>query len=332
MGLHPIYAFQNKASRPRAIIWTGTALTALVLFIAVMVGTTTSYWFCAELCHKVQDDSITSYLRSTHSKVSCVSCHMPPGADPVTFLLHKVEALGELPPTLDNSFEVPLNPLSEVALDESKFPDIACTQCHDMSTREVTATHGMKTNHNAHTKAGVRCTICHNRTAHNESGEWEPRTVTPSTGERAWKHPNYMSMYGCFRCHSQSLQVAVSGECSDCHTTQHDLRPTDHKTDNFRFAHGQFAVEEDLRYERVLEYFAGEGFNAEWTAARKNHDIERLRENYVAEQRGEKPASGGHGAAFEWPVMPVEAVHRCYMCHNKTRYCDACHVEKGVSY
>ena len=79
-----VEAFKNPVSRPRAIIWTGTILSLVCLLFVVMFFATTSYWFCAEICHKVQDDSINTFNRSSHSKVSCVSCHMPVNADVIT--------------------------------------------------------------------------------------------------------------------------------------------------------------------------------------------------------------------------------------------------------
>ena len=69
------------------------------MIAAVMIpvlGVTSTRWFCAEGCHKVQDDTIIAYQHSSHSKISCMACHMPVNANPVIFLLHKAEALGEL--------------------------------------------------------------------------------------------------------------------------------------------------------------------------------------------------------------------------------------------
>jgi NapC/NirT cytochrome c family, N-terminal region len=91
--------FKDPARRPRFIVWTGAVILVLAAVMIVALGVTSTRWFCAEGCHKVQDDTITAYDRSTHSQVSCMACHMPVNADPITFILHKAEALGEPSPT-----------------------------------------------------------------------------------------------------------------------------------------------------------------------------------------------------------------------------------------
>ena len=62
--------FRDPARRPRYILWTLAAVFGLVAFMIVALGVTSSYWFCAEVCHKVQDDTITAYQNSTHNKVN----------------------------------------------------------------------------------------------------------------------------------------------------------------------------------------------------------------------------------------------------------------------
>ena len=84
-------------------------LFGVVAVMILALGVTSSYWFCADVCHKVQDDTITAYNTSTHSEINCMACHMPANADPVTFLLHKVTALGELYLTVTGNYEIPLN-------------------------------------------------------------------------------------------------------------------------------------------------------------------------------------------------------------------------------
>ena len=131
--------FKNPASRPRYIIW---ALVAVLVIAGVMIpvlGVTSTRWFCSEGCHKVQDDTIIAYQHSAHSEISCMACHMPVAANPVIFLIHKAEALGELAQTVTNSYELPLNAESEVAL---TMTEDKCTQCHSPSTRKFTPSDG----------------------------------------------------------------------------------------------------------------------------------------------------------------------------------------------
>ncbi len=107
------------------------------------LGVTSSYWFCADVCHKVQDDTITAYNNSSHSQVNCMACHMPANADPLTFMLHKVEALGELYLTATGNYEIPLNGESHLAMDGEHMPSTQCTQCHS-DNRIPTPTKGVR--------------------------------------------------------------------------------------------------------------------------------------------------------------------------------------------
>ncbi|MDR1776179.1 MAG: hypothetical protein LBS17_07055 [Actinomycetes bacterium] len=312
--------YADPVTRPRAIIVTGTAIMCVIMFALVMVFATTSYWFCAEICHSVQDDSISAYKRSTHSQVSCVSCHMPVGANPVVFLLHKVEALGELPPTITGTFEVPLNPASRLAMSEEAFPPETCLQCH-RAVPDVTPSFGLQPNHEIHADHDLRCTFCHNRVAHSESGEWEPQTVNPRTGESSWKHVNYISMAGCFRCHGQKDGAPASGECTNCHVSYHDLRPADHKVDSWKTTHSASAIREQLRVSAVVLYYANRGVDAKVTPARKVRDVALLDK----EEKGRRLTEEEKETQAQWPLAPMSAVERCTMCHLKVDDCDPCH-------
>jgi hypothetical protein len=150
--------FKDPVRRPRYIIWTGTAVLMLAGVMIVALGVTSSYWFCSEACHKVQDDTITAYDNSSHSEVSCMACHMPVSADPFTFILHKAEALGELYLTVTDNFEIPLNGTSHLAMDGHVMGSKQCTQCHS-SNRVVTASPGIIIDHAVHEEADVHCTV-----------------------------------------------------------------------------------------------------------------------------------------------------------------------------
>ena len=129
--------FKDPIRRPRFIVWTGVAmLVAFSLFVIVLGGTSTR-WFCANACHKVQDDLIASYEKGTHAQISCLACHEPVNANMVTFMLLKMKALGELYRATTNTYELPLNPGSALALNKEEMPTEQCTQCHS-SNRKVT--------------------------------------------------------------------------------------------------------------------------------------------------------------------------------------------------
>lgn len=309
MGFRPIAAFKNRQTRARAIIWTGVLALVVILVMGIAVAATTSYWFCAEICHKVQDDSIDAYNRSSHSKVSCVSCHMPPGADPVTFLLHKVEALAELPPTIFNTYTLPLNPDSHIALDAKQFPDLSCTQCHNLENRVVTASEGIIIDHEVHMDSGVRCTFCHNRVAHDESDPWTPKLSSPGETEKAAKHQDYMEMTACYRCHGLEEGSPATGECAACHTPGFELMPPDHFEPHFMSVHGKLAIAEHEKNRAAEEKH---GVSAP-TPAEKSSQVAALKST---NKKGDKN---------KWPVAPADTINRCYTCHVQESFCDSCH-------
>jgi hypothetical protein len=296
--------FKDPASRPRFIIW---ALAAVLVIAGVMIpvlGVTSTRWFCAEGCHKVQDDTITAYQHSAHSEISCMACHMPVNANPVIFLIHKAEALGELAQTVTNSYELPLNAESEVAL---TMTEDKCTQCHSPATRKFTPSEGIKIDHKVHAEKAVTCTLCHNRTAHVEDF---PLTLkNPETGEPNTKHADFMMMTACFRCHGQEEKAPAPGTCAACHPAGFDLRPPSHEaTGAFVAKHGEIALEVEKEVKKTL----AETGQQIVTGERKAEFEEASKEN-----------AAKHEMVGEI-IPPVGAINECGTCH-KDAFCLACH-------
>lgn len=215
-----IDAFADPKRRPRALIWTGVVVLAVAVLMVVAIGVTSTYWFCANGCHRVQDDTITAYDASSHANVSCMACHMPVGADPVTFVFHKAEALGELYLTVTNSFELPLNGHSKLALEMESGQ---CTQCHS-SNRAFTPSRGIVIDHGIHAENDIACTVCHNRVAHPENFELALEGNRP--------HGDFMTMTACFRCHSQEVGNPP-GACAACHPEDFEFKPASHLQPGF---------------------------------------------------------------------------------------------------
>ncbi len=306
--------FKNPATRPRFIIWTGVAVFALAAVMIVALGVTSTRWFCAEGCHKVQDDSIIAYEHSPHKNISCMACHMPAGADPITFILHKAEALGELYLTVTDNFELPLNGHSHVSL---TMASAQCTQCHALDTRKVTPSAGILIDHEVHASKGVECTYCHNRVAHVE--DFELTLNDPSTGERNKPHANFSSMTACFRCHVQGdVKAAVAsltapGECSACHTPGFELKPASHKeADFFPAKHGELANAEAERVAEALAEVGGAGEGEEHSS---------LKLPSIGTDKA-YASSGGETLGTQLPA--VETINECYTCHAE-KFCTDCH-------
>ncbi|HEY5507005.1 MAG TPA: cytochrome c3 family protein [Coriobacteriia bacterium] len=287
--------FRDPVRRPRYIVWTFTIVFALAAFMVVALGATSTFWFCAEVCHKVQDDTIEAYKASVHSQISCMACHEPVGADTVTFLLAKIKSAGEVIPTVGNTFSLPLNAGSALALTGGhEMGSQQCTQCHT-ATRKTTPPAGLIINHKVHADAGIWCTVCHNRVAHNDTVA-QPKLVAPN-GTKNTVHPNFMKMDACFRCHDLGGAVKMTGAgaktapgtCATCHTSDFTLTPASHTAADWKLlGHGSAAKEADTEYRTALT---------------------------------EKQALVDEGIAayLGAPVSP------CYTCHEQAKFCDTCH-------
>jgi len=293
--------FKDPVRRPRFIVWTFAIVLALAAFVVVMLGATSTRWFCAEVCHKVQDDTIAAYEKSSHAEISCMACHEPVNADTFTFLIAKVKSGLEVIPTVGNTFSLPLNPGSALALKGGhEMGSQQCTQCHSPN-RVVTASVGLITNHKAHADAGVWCTLCHNRVAHNDK-DVAPVLVAPN-GTKNVVHPDFMKMDACFRCHDLESKVkmtglgakAAPGVCTTCHPAGFELVPESHKA-------------------------------ADWTSTVHGGKAkEILKEMGTLEAEAKNLQEEGITPYLAAPVNP------CFTCHVESKFCEPCHAKLKVS-
>jgi hypothetical protein len=288
--------FKDPVRRPRYIVWTFVAVFGLAIFMIIALGATSTRFFCAEVCHKVQDDTIASYEASAHSEISCMACHEPVNADPLTFVIKKASSLGELITTVTNKFHLPLNEGSALSLNEDEMGSQQCTQCHS-AKRKVTPSAGMIIDHKVHAAEGIWCTVCHNRTAHNEVDA--PPQLRDPFGNANTAHPDFMKMNACFRCHDLSGQKgpkwSAPGKCSTCHLPSFNLVPDTHTAADWM----------------------GKGHSAAASAA--------------DEAYGEGLAEAKSLTAEGVPAQLAAPVQECYECHDKTTFCDACHARLKVS-
>lgn len=290
--------FKDKERRPRYIIWSGVATVTLALLVIVALGVTSTYWFCANACHKVQDDTIIAYDSSAHSEVSCMACHMPVGADPITFLLHKTEALGELYLTATNTFELPLNSGSHLALDGDHMGSEQCTQCHGPN-REITPSPGILIDHDVHEENEVHCAVCHNRVAHPEDFEL---TLAGNS-----KHEDFMTMTACFRCHSQDEESEAPGACDACHTPEFELKPDNHFEVGFYQKGGESAGHAAMSRE-------GASSSSEGTGSSEAGD--------GMQSGGLSDSHDSDGHALD--LVAAAEVYYCGTCHAED-FCTSCH-------
>ena len=338
--------FKDPVRRPRFVIWSGVAVLGFAVFMIVALGATSTRWFCAQVCHHVQDDAIAAYENSTHSEISCMACHEPVDADPVTFLFAKAKSLLEIPPAVMNTFELPLNPGSALSLKGGhEMGSQQCVQCHS-TNREVTPAKGILINHKVHEDKGVWCTVCHNRIAHNEL---EVKLNNPN-GSPSKKHDNFMKMDACFRCHAlegndkPEGQWQATGKCSACHTASFTLKPANHSEPGFYKLYGDSKGHAELARETRSEVASAA---AEAKVLEEEGITPQLtkKASYSSTCHVEKTfCTGCHGVEMPHPagfaknhgVVGKKSPKVCANCHAKgaanaagTAFCNSCHHPQG---
>lgn len=287
MKRDPFAAFRNPATRPRAVIWTGLLVVGLVIFSAVSVIGTSVNWFCTDPCHVVHEDNTKTFVAGTHSQVNCVACHEPVNANPLVFIIKKIEVAPDAIPTILGTFHLPMNENHFVAL---RMGDEYCTQCHSLATRDVTPTRGIIIDHDVHAKGDVTCTTCHNRVAHPEEG-----IEYTLPGDE--KHEDWMTMDACFRCHDLEPGGAAPGTCSACHPADFDLVPPSHDATGWYEAFGESGGHAQAAVDEAAAVSEAASRTAEWPEVEK---------------------------AIGPVLQPAATVNTCYTCHRRS-FCTDCH-------
>ena len=349
-GFFLVEGFRDSRSRPRYIIWTGVGVLLFAVVMILALGVTSTYWFCASVCHKVQDDTIIAYNRSTHNEISCMACHEPVNANPIVFVMKKAESLGELYLTATNKYELPLNPESEVS---KEMTSEQCTQCHNMGNRVITPTSGIIIDHKIHAQKGMTCSQCHNRVAHNENFAL---TLKNPNGEPNKKHEDFMKMPRCVRCHTQEKGGTAPGACSTCHLPNFQLTPENHSSASWYTLHGPSNGHSDLAQEDreycptchskkfcadchgvVMPHPAGFQKNHVAVAGAKPQVCANCHTQSASAANAQQFCSNCHhqGADPKKPWLPqhsqvvdTQGAEGCFECHNPT-YCAECHVNGG---
>lgn len=337
MAKFSLAGFKDPVRRPRYIVWTGVVVLVLAVVVVFALGATSTRWFCAQVCHSVQDDSIAAYEASTHSEISCMACHEPVNADTVTFLLAKVKSGLEVIPTVRNTYELPLNPGSALSLKGGKeMGSQQCTQCHSKN-REVTPSKGIIIDHAVHEEKDVWCTVCHNRIAHNE--EAAPPTLTDPRGEKNKRHPDFMKMDGCFRCHDLEGKKTAPGACSACHTADFPLKPANHlKAEFYPKGHAELAREHEKEFEEVAKeakILEEEGIRKDLAAPVDYCATCHIKSKFCDSCHGMEIPHPEEFKTKTHPQVVKTSFAKCVMCHGEpatTGFCSDCHHGKKIGW
>lgn len=216
---------------------------SIVFMVALMAGIQQqmrSPNFCG-LCHMMKPELYT-WQASSHSKVACVTCHVPPGID--NYLKFNLNMVKEFVLAVTGTYTSPIRMMGAI-------PSESCKECHNMDNRRTTVSGDLIIPHDLHEKKGIACAKCHKGIAHGNILE---RRVTYSSDYGRWNEAVGKSMMSdnkfvapdmdtCMRCHKLKR---VSLSCETCHTTV--MIPQDHQDKDFKYGkHGKIASK-DLVY------------------------------------------------------------------------------------
>ena len=286
------------------------AVVAVVVVIPVWATDTPTY--CASC--KATKAAGASWRTSTHAKVSCVACHVPPGVGNAVkwrtrewlniwadyLNVPQVASRGERP---GNANCLACHTLNGIP---SQFQDIrmphevhvdlrnlTCADCHNQVAHPKPGSSG----------TGVSMAVC--SMCHNENGAPSDCSVCHITPPPKDVHPkDYLQTHGkqaladpesCLRCHHSKAEF-----CDPCHA-----RPTpDHFSGTWRYTHGATAKKDPL---------GCTGCHDQKTFCDQCHRVQHPADWVQA-----------HGA------VAAKSGDACLVCHPRSM-CDRCHQQRGVT-
>ena len=160
-------------------------------------------------------DRMDHWKTSTHGRVSCVQCHVPPGVG-----AHVMFAVRSIPAFYAQLVQGP----SETNLLGAPSTE-ACQKCHT-NYRQVSPDGDLLIPHRAHVEIlKVECVACHEDLVHSEN-------------DKGFNRP---SMRRCLeQCHDGEQ---ATEECTDCHTRKH--APDNHFDDDWLEVHAEQSESEE---------------------------------------------------------------------------------------
>jgi nitrate/TMAO reductase-like tetraheme cytochrome c subunit len=139
----PVVDFRQ--SRTRRVALTIGTLTAMNVVIVLVAGYGSLHWmespeFCGQVCHEPMHPQYTAWQNASHSKVTCVQCHIGEGGE--AFVHYKTAGVRQLFHVVTNNYPRPIPGVADMrpALE-------TCGNCHwpDRSVGDalrVTRTYG----------------------------------------------------------------------------------------------------------------------------------------------------------------------------------------------
>lgn len=116
-------------SKHRKTVVLGIVLSVITFITFGVIGYegyhfTESPYFCGMVCHQIMEPEYAAYKRSSHAKISCVDCHIGPGAD--WFVKAKLSGLRQVVAAFTGSYSRPI----PAPVEHLRPARDTCEQCH----------------------------------------------------------------------------------------------------------------------------------------------------------------------------------------------------------
>ncbi len=304
----------------------------LLLILALMVGAlqlTSTPLFC-QSCHEMRPEYVT-WKASAHNKISCVDCHIEPGAQ--NFVKHKLNSFKQIYDHFTG------NVLTPISLD-IPIKDAVCERCHS-TNRVVTPTGDIQIPHRVHKQNGVTCVTCHSAVVHaniseagfTADGNW---TKWPDTVGKAYVRHDFMkfSMTDCLKCHKEQGKGPGPDDCKACHTKL--VKPASHLVPNFlNGQHGQMALQDVAQCDKCHQVTHN---SKTLHNSSDNPAVVYARTNDFCTNCHMKSKPARHGVDWRKAHGALAAQNKagCLVCHDESKpvdkgvatitYCYQCHV------
>ncbi|MHB9057148.1 MAG: cytochrome c3 family protein [Paludibacteraceae bacterium] len=192
----------QKGNKKRNWLLIGLiAVIAIGLLSGVTLKVTSTPQFCSS-CHEMSPE-FTTWEVTSHSKIACVTCHIPPG--PVNLVKHKLASVQQLAEHITGKIPQP------IAMN-TIINNNVCEQCHS-SMRKVTPSGDILIPHDKHLAQGIACVACHGGVAHGFvaerglTGKEDYDTWTIAKADKVTKFDGLKTaMEVCLDCHDQVNQ------------------------------------------------------------------------------------------------------------------------------
>ncbi|RXJ01678.1 cytochrome C [Anaerobacillus alkaliphilus] len=325
---------ENKYWKSLKRVKIATLLIAGIIVLALSlnfgVHATSTSQFCSS-CHMMTPQALTWEV-SSHSSVECKDCHVAPGIE--NLVDAKVGGLRELYHTVTDSYVAPIRM-------PSLIPDESCLRCHNMRTRDVSASGDILIDHQIHQEKEIKCVTCHDGVAHGKISEkrvtyksdydrWNTKVAERFMADKKYQRPN---MEKCMDCHELRNAPLT---CETCHSTE--MLPDDHREERFKKGEHGLTASENLMYceschsymsKKVIKEFQEKTHYEKYTQQDANEKKLTVKQyaktnTFCIDCHSERPTSHKSATFFlKHGNNANKESENCFTCHDNSKFSES---------